>query len=66
LIRAVVSEETVVEGALFSVTVTPNRAPAEFVIMLPSDERNRFWLELCPDAGRVIPYFGETAEEDGV
>ena len=42
MILAVVSEETVVEGALFSETVTPNLAPEESGNIVPSDERNRF------------------------
>ena len=40
--RAVVNEETVVEGALLRVTDTPNLAPAGSVTMVPSEESNRF------------------------
>jgi hypothetical protein len=39
LIRAVVNEETVVEGALFIETATPNLAPVGPGIIVPSSER---------------------------
>jgi hypothetical protein len=39
LILAVVSEETVVDGALFIETATPNLAPLGLGIIVPSLER---------------------------
>jgi hypothetical protein len=66
LIRAVDRDETVVDGALVSDTVTPNLAFAGPDAILPSPERKRLVSPPCPEAGRVIPYFGEIAEEEGV
>jgi hypothetical protein len=66
LILAVVSDETVVDGALVRETVTPNRALPGPDTMLPSSERNRLVLPPCPEGGRLMPYFGEVPEEEGV
>lgn len=66
MIRAVVKDETVVDGALVMDTVTPNLAFPGSDTMLPSPERKRLVAPPCPEAGRVIPYLGEVAEEDGV
>lgn len=61
-----VKDETVVDGALVMDTVTPNLAFPGSDTMLPSPERKRLVAPPCPEAGRVIPYLGEVAEEDGV
>jgi len=66
LIRAVVRDETVLDEALVIDTVTPNLAFPGSDTMLPSPERKRLVSPPCPEAGKVIPYFGEIAEEDGV